>query len=114
MNCARQRTMKNKISISVRKRGDSRQKLDQAPKPSAVVFWDRLTWEEIQSLANSGMNMCLLPVGATEQHGPHLGVGMDTCNAAALCAAVSDETGVPVLPPLNYGCSLGHSKRWPG
>jgi creatinine amidohydrolase len=114
MNYARQRTMKNKISISVRKRGHSRQKLGQAPKASAAVFWDRLTWEEIQSLGASGMNMCLLPVGATEQHGPHLGVGMDTCNAAALCAAVSAETGVPVLPPLNYGCSLGHSRRWPG
>jgi creatinine amidohydrolase len=77
-------------------------------------FWQNLTWEEIASLRRSGTDLCLLPVGATEQHGPHLGVGMDTCNAERLCAAVSRATGVPVLPALAYGCSLGHSRRWPG
>lgn len=73
-----------------------------------------MTWEEIGSLRSSGMDLCLLPLGATEQHGPHLGTGMDTCNAAKLCEAVSCATGVPVLPALPYGCSLGHSRRWPG
>jgi len=28
--------------------------------------------------------------------------------------ALSARTGVPVLPALAYGCSLGHSRRWPG
>ena len=83
--------------------------LEQRP-----LLWEMLTWEEIGALHRSGMDLCLLPVGATEQHGPHLGVGMDTFNAAKLCAAVSRETGVPVLPALPYGCSLGHSRRWPG
>ena len=83
--------------------------LEQRP-----LLWSNLTWEEIRQLANSGLALCLLPVGATEQHGPHLGVGMDTCNATTLCEAVSRATGVPVLPPLAYGCSLGHSRRWPG
>lgn len=78
------------------------------------MFWEQMTWEEIGLLQKTGMNLCLLPVGATEQHGPHLGTGMDTCNAAKLCDAVSRATGVPVLPALPYGCSLGHSRRWPG
>ena len=60
------------------------------------------------------MDLCLLPCGATEQHGPHLSVGMDTVNATQLCEAVSRRTRVPVLPALPYGCSLGHSRRWPG
>jgi creatinine amidohydrolase len=63
---------------------------------------------------DSGVNLCLLPVGATEQHGQHLGLGMDSRNATLLCEAVSRETGAPVLPALSYGCSLGHSHRWPG
>ena len=78
------------------------------------LLWQTLTWEEIGSLRRSGMDLCLLPVGATEQHGPHLGVGMDSFNATLLCEAVSRETGVPILPTLSYGCSLGHSRRWPG
>ena len=56
----------------------------------------------------------ILPVGATEQHGPHLGCGMDTVLADQLCAAVAERTQVPMLPILPYGCSLGHSRRWPG
>jgi creatinine amidohydrolase len=34
--------------------------------------------------------------------------------AEKLCSAVAQLTGVPVLPALPYGCSLGHSQRWPG
>ncbi|MFZ0828416.1 MAG: creatininase family protein [Verrucomicrobiia bacterium] len=83
--------------------------LEQRP-----LLWETLTWEEIGSLRRTGVDLCLLPAGATEQHGPQLGVGMDTRNATALCQAVSRLTGVPVLPALAYGCSLGHSRRWPG
>jgi creatinine amidohydrolase len=85
------------------------QALEQRP-----LLWETLTWEEIASLRRSGVDLCLLPVGATEQHGPHLGVGMDSRNATLLCESVSRETGAPVLPTLSYGCSLGHSHRWPG
>jgi creatinine amidohydrolase len=79
-----------------------------------AVLWETLTWEEIRALRKSGIDLCLLPSGATEQHGPHLGVGMDSRIATLLCEAVSRETGAPVLPTLSYGCSLGHSRRWPG
>jgi creatinine amidohydrolase len=80
-------------------------------KPSA---WAQLTWEEIALLPPGAGQAVLLPVGATEQHGPHLGVGMDSSLADRLCTAVSAATGVPALPLLPYGCSLGHSRRWPG
>jgi creatinine amidohydrolase len=39
---------------------------------------------------------------------------MDASLATILGDAVSAATGVPVLPTLHYGCSLGHSHRWPG
>jgi creatinine amidohydrolase len=80
----------------------------------APVLWENLTWQEIGALAASGREVTLLPIGATEQHGPHLGVGVDTVNATQLAHAVSARTGAPVLPALAYGCSLGHSRRWPG
>lgn len=64
-------------------------------------------------LAAAGRS-AILPVGATEQHGPHLGCGTDAVLADRLCAAVAARTKVPALPTLPYGCSLGHSRRWPG
>ena len=81
---------------------------------SRAVLWQSLTWEEIAGLRDAEMDAALLPVGATEQHGPHLATSVDSVTAERLAHAVSAETGVPVLPTLHYGCSLGHSRRWPG
>src|SRR5512139_423113 len=76
--------------------------------------WSDLTWSELPDVLARCGQAALLPVGATEQHGPHLGCGVDFVIAEQLCAAVAAQTGVPMLPTLPYGCSLGHSRRWPG
>jgi creatinine amidohydrolase len=39
---------------------------------------------------------------------------MDWVLADRLCSAVAKQTRVPMLPVMPYGCSLGHSRRWPG
>jgi creatinine amidohydrolase len=76
--------------------------------------WHNMSWAEIGELIKAGMDTAILPVGATEQHGPHMGCGMDAEIAAQLCQAVAKKTGAIVLPTLSYGCSIGHSQRWPG
>jgi len=78
------------------------------------VLWEWLTHEEIGELRRVGMDMAILPVGSTEQHGPHLSVNVDTISASTLANAVSAATGVPVLPALPYGSALGHTEKWPG
>ncbi len=77
-------------------------------------LWHQMTWEEIGQLTESGMDAALLPIGATEQHGPHLGCGMDSEIAERLSQQVSENTQIALLPTLPYGCSIGHSQRWPG
>lgn len=76
--------------------------------------WAERTWTEFANDVAAANQTALLPVGATEQHGPHLGTGMDTVIADRLCRAVAERTGALMLPTLPYGCSLGHSRRWPG
>jgi len=73
-----------------------------------------MTWPEVQAMRDGGTDLCLLPLGATEQHGPHLPLNTDSLFAAAFCGYASAKTGVPVLPAIEYGCSLGHTDRWPG
>lgn len=75
---------------------------------------DELSWPEIATLVEDGESLCLLPVGATEQHGRHLPVGTDTAIASAVCRAASERTGVPVLPPLAIASSQAHTAKWPG
>jgi creatinine amidohydrolase len=69
--------------------------------------------DEIGEAAAAGA-VALLPVGATEQHGPHLATGTDTLLADHVANAAAEQTGDVVLPALPYGCSLGHTDRWPG
>lgn len=76
--------------------------------------WAERTWCELPRDLADANHAAILPVGATEQHGPHLGTGMDFILAEKLCRKVSERTRVPMLPTLPYGCSLGHSRRWPG
>jgi creatinine amidohydrolase len=76
--------------------------------------WDLLTSTEIGEIVAGGMDLALFPVGATEQHGPHLATGTDTISPEEIAWRVSERTGVVVLPAMPYGLSLGHTGRWPG
>ena len=76
--------------------------------------WELMTSSEIGDLAAQGMDLAVLPVGATEQHGPHLATGCDTISPEEIAWRVSESTGAIVLPAIPYGISLGHTTRWPG
>ncbi len=73
--------------------------------------WADEAWPELGDL--DGV-VGLVPVGATEQHGPHLPTGTDTIIATALCERASDRTGALVLPAIPVGCSYGHGTELPG
>lgn len=55
----------------------------------------------------------LVPLGAVEQHGPHLPLDTDTLVAVALCEAVASRSGGLgerlVAPAVNYGASGEHA-----
>src|SRR5712675_2860925 len=78
------------------------------------MMWSERTWRELPGDLKSSRQAAILPTGASERHGPHLGCGVDAVLADRLCAAVAAKTRVPMLPAIPYGCSLGHSRRWPG
>jgi creatinine amidohydrolase len=79
-----------------------------------TMQWSQTTWDELPSKLIHANHSAILPIGATEQHGPHMGCGMDYVLADILCRAVAEKTQVPMLPTMPYGCSIGHSQRWPG
>lgn len=75
------------------------------------VLWNRLTAAALRALAAQDA-VVLLPIGATEQHGPHLPTGVDDFLAAEVCrrAAVlaAEHTGVVVTPSVPTGLSEHH------
>ena len=75
--------------------------------PSMSVLWTELRRDQITQAAADGA-MVLLPVGAVEQHGPHLPVGTDTFAANEVCLRAARELPKPgalVLPPVAWGLS---------
>src|SRR5207237_9806998 len=74
---------------------------------------EQLSWPQLAELIEAGERLCLLPVGALEQHGRHLPAGTDTMIAGAICEAVSARTRVPVLPVLWATSSQAHTAKWP-
>ncbi len=50
-----------------------------------------------------------VPLGATEQHGPHLPLGTDTVIAVALGSGLAARRDVVVAPALPYGSSGEHA-----
>jgi creatinine amidohydrolase len=78
------------------------------------VILEELTWPAVKALVDGGETLCLLPVGATEQHGRHLPLSTDSDIAAAICRGASERTGVPVLPTLTISSSHAHTTKWPG
>jgi creatinine amidohydrolase len=83
------------------------------PEPTgSPVRWAELTSPEAADLV-ARVNAVMIPVGAVEQHGPHLPLAVDTIIAQAVAEAVSAETGVPVTPALSFGVSASHG-NFPG
>lgn len=70
-----------------------------------------LTTTDVERLCRPG-SVALLPVGAVEQHGPHLPLGTDVVIADRLCDEVcarhGDDLDLWRLPTLPYGKSNEH------
>jgi creatinine amidohydrolase len=75
------------------------------------VLLAEMTWEEIRK-ATGPDTVVILPVGATEQHGPHLVVKTDYTLVAEIAERAarqaSQEIRVLVAPVLPFGCSAFH------
>ncbi|ROS38904.1 creatininase family protein [Amycolatopsis thermoflava] len=71
------------------------------------VRWERLTAPETAEVVQA-TDAVIIPVGATEQHGQHMALCVDTEVTTHVALGVSALTGVPVVPALQYGVSGSH------
>lgn len=76
--------------------------------------YEKLTWPEINDAVEL-RKLCVLPVGAVEQHGHHLPLDVDVLlpTQMALGAARQMKDRVLVLPTVCYGYT-GHVMDFPG
>ncbi|MFJ5990815.1 creatininase family protein [Lentzea sp. NPDC092896] len=61
-----------------------------------------------------GKSVAVLPVGSTEQHGPHLPLATDSVIAWTIASEIAARhPEVRLLPPIQFSCSQEHAD-WPG
>lgn len=63
---------------------------------------EEMSWPEIEA-GQKETRTVILPVGATEEHGPHLPTITDTIEALEVARAVAEARSVFLAPPLYYG-----------
>lgn len=75
-----------------------------------------MTWEEYAARIKD--SVIILPVGSTEQHGPHLPLNVDTVCPTEFAKRIAAEIGGMVLPPVAYGYKSqpesGGGQQFPG
>jgi mycofactocin precursor peptide peptidase len=69
------------------------------------------TWPEVdRAHAGGAARVLVVPIGALEQHGPHLPLDTDTVTATAVAAALADQRGRAALAPtVPFGASGEHA-----
>ena len=80
--------------------------------PGAPVRWEHLTSPEAGEQVERS-DAVIIPFGATEQHGPHMAMCVDSDIVHHVALGVSAATGVAVAPPVVYGVSASHGS-FPG
>ncbi len=66
-----------------------------------------LTWPDVGDYLDRG-DTVLVPVGATEQHGPHCPLMTDAAEAIAAAEGVAERVDALISPPLWFGWSPHH------
>lgn len=85
--------------------------------PYRSRYLPAMTRDEIEMLPGKHAAVVILPIGAIEQHGPHLPVGTDSVLAQAWLAAIMDDLpariAAYVAPAISFGKSNEH-QGFPG
>ena len=78
----------------------------------AERFFPYLSWTQVEALPDKANTLIIQPIGAVEQHGPHLPLVVDAAIATAVVGQALHQLdpAIPAyaLPPLYYGKSNEH------
>jgi creatinine amidohydrolase/Fe(II)-dependent formamide hydrolase-like protein len=65
-----------------------------------TVFLDDLTWTELKEQIRSGKTTIIVPIGGTEQNGPHIVLGKHNVRAKALSEKIAMALGDALVAPV--------------
>lgn len=82
-----------------------------------MIRTDQMSWMDYEAMLRE-KPILFLPVGAHEQHGPHLPMGTDALFATRMAEALAERLAGMVLPTISYGyksqARSGGGQTFPG
>ncbi len=79
----------------------------------SALSLDQLSWIDVAAHLARDPRL-LIPVGALEQHGPHLPLGCNVLIARRLCVDLSEEFGVLRAPSFSFGVNVKTARAYAG
>ncbi len=64
------------------------------------VFMEELTTQEVSAALKAGKTTVLIPIGGTEQNGPHMAIGKHNVRAKALAGKIAASLGNALVAPV--------------
>jgi creatinine amidohydrolase len=71
-----------------------------AAAPASSPFLEDLTWTELRDRVAAGATTVLVPIGGTEQSGPHIALGKHNVRARVLAGRIARQLGNAVVAPV--------------
>ena len=74
--------------------------LSQAVLGQGTVYIEEMTTQEVSAALKAGKTTVLIPVGGTEQNGPHIAIGKHNTRAKALAGKIAVLLGNALIAPV--------------
>ena len=68
--------------------------------PDKGIFLEAMTWTEVRDAIAAGRTTIIVPVGGTEQNGPHMVFGKHNVRAQALAGRIAAQLGNALVAPV--------------
>lgn len=82
--------------------------MDKDPEARKLRIFD-MAWPDVKEILGQ-TDVVVVPVGSTEQHGPHLPCGIDSYAGYYVAMEAAKKAQVPVAPLMPYGYSPFHMR----
>ncbi len=69
-------------------------------EPLDTVFLEELTWPELRMLVQTGRTTMIVPIGGTEQNGPHMALGKHNARVRMLSERIARTLGNALVAPV--------------
>src|SRR5438105_15108102 len=64
------------------------------------VFIEELTWTELRDQIAAGKTIAIVPIGGTEQNGPHMAIGKHNVRVKLLAGKIAAALGSALVAPV--------------